>query len=178
MGKLIESTFVTLDGVISHPERWGSPYWDDEHTSYATKMLFGADALLLGRATYDNFASAWPSRSNDDPYTARINAMPKYVASTTLTETTWNASLLEGDVAAGVARVKDEGTTLLKFGTGVLDRTLLAHGLVDELHLWTFPVIAGAGDRLLDGLDVTHFDLVDTVRFGSGIVVHVCTPKP
>jgi dihydrofolate reductase len=177
MGKLIESTFVTLDGVISSPERCGVPYWDDEHTGYASKLLFAADALLLGRATYEGFASAWPSRSNDDPYTARINGMPKYVASTTLKHATWNATVLEGDVAAEVARLKDEDTRLLKFGTGVLDRTLLAHGLVDELHLWTFPVVAGRGERLLDGLNATHFDLVDSVRFRSGIVVHVCTPK-
>ncbi len=177
MGKLIESTFVTLDGVISAPQDWGGPYWDDDHAAYASKLLFAADALLLGRATYEGFAAAWPTRSGDD-YTDRINAMPKFVASNTLEDATWNATVISGDVAAEVARLKDgEGLDLLKFGTGELDRALLGHGLVDELHLWTFPLVAGRGDRLLDGLDLTHFELVDSVRFGSGIVVMVCAPR-
>lgn len=91
MRKLVESTFVTLDGVISEPFEWGAPYWDEEHHAYAGKLLFAADALLLGRATYEGFAKAWPDRSGDD-YTDRINAMPKHVATTTLNGLTWNAT--------------------------------------------------------------------------------------
>jgi dihydrofolate reductase len=177
MSRLVESTFVTLDGVIGDPQVWGPPYWDDEHGSYAHNLLFSADALLLGRATYEGFAQAWPQRSGDD-YTDRINAMPKYVASQTLKETTWNATLIDGDVAEGVAELKRRADgDLLKFGTGELDRTLMQHGLVDEFHFWVFPVIAGGGQRLLDGIDTTHLQLVDTTTFRSGIVVHVCTPK-
>ena len=177
MGKLVESTFMTLDGVIGEPQNWSGPYWDDEHSAYASKLLFGADALLLGRKTYDGFAAAWPQRSGDD-YTDRINAMPKYVASTTLTEPTWNANVLGSDVAADVARLKDdENLSLLKFGSGEVDKVLFGAGLVDELHVWTFPVVAGEGDRLLAGLDLRHFELADMSRFGSGIVVLVYTPK-
>jgi dihydrofolate reductase len=176
MRKLIESTFVTLDGVISDPGRWGPPYWDDEHNAYARTLLFSADALLLGRQTYEGFAQAWPTRSGDE-YTDRINAMPKHVASTTLTDATWNASILEGEVPAAVAELKaQDGDDLLKFGTGQLSRTLLEHGLIDELHLWVFPVVAGRGDRMLDGVDTTHFRLLDTSTFASGIVVHVLAP--
>jgi dihydrofolate reductase len=177
MRKLVESTFVTLDGVIENPQHWSPPYWDDEHTAYASKLLFASDALLLGRATYEGFAQAWPARSGDE-YTDRINAMPKYVASRTLTEATWNAAIIEGDVADAVAQLKDQGgDDLLKFGTGELDRTLLEHGLLDELHFWIFPVLAGSGRRLIEAIDVTHLELIDSTRFGSGIVVNTYAPK-
>jgi dihydrofolate reductase len=177
MRKLVESTFVTLDGVIESPQNWSPPYWDDEHMAYASRLLFAADALVLGRATYEGFAQAWPQRSGD-PYTDRINAMPKHVASRTLGDATWNATIIEGDAAEAIAALKDEpGEGLLKFGTGELDRTLLAHGLLDELHLWIFPVLAGEGGRLIDGIEVTHLALVDTTRFASGIIVNVYSPK-
>ena len=121
--------------------------------------------------TYEGFAQAWPSRTGD--LADRINALPKHVASTTLTETTWNASVIEGDVAEAVARLKDQpGQDIVKYGTGELDHTLLANGLVDELHLWIFPVVAGGGDRLLEGLDLTHLKLLRTTPFTSGIVVN------
>lgn len=174
--KLIESTFVTLDGVIENPQNWGTPYWDEEHSTYASKLVDRADALLLGRATYDVFASSWPERSGDR-YTDKMNAMPKYVASRTLTEATWNATILDGDVPTAVADLKDEpGQDLLKFGTGELDRTLIEHSLIDEFHFWVFPVIAGRGQRLLDDIETTHLKLVETTRFGSGIVVMTLVP--
>jgi dihydrofolate reductase len=176
MGQLVESTFVTLDGVISAPQEWSPPYWDEEHAAYARKLLFAADALLLGRATYEGFAEAWPARSGDE-YTDRINAMPKFVASRTLHEATWNATVIEGDVAEEVGKLKEQdGGNLLKFGTGELDRTLLSHGLVDELRFWVFPVLAGGGTRLVDGIDVTHLQLADVARFESGIVVLTYSP--
>ncbi|HWN23165.1 MAG TPA: dihydrofolate reductase family protein [Gaiellaceae bacterium] len=177
MRKLIESTFTTLDGSIGAPQEWGTPYWDDEHHGYARKLLFAADALLLGRETYEVFAEAWPARAGDE-YADRINAMPKHVASRTLTKTTWNATVLEGDAAEEVAKLKQQpGESILKFGTGELDRTLLEHALLDELHLWIFPVVAGTAPRLLDGLATTHLQLVDTTVFSSGIVVGVYAPK-
>ena len=170
MRKLVESTFVTLDGVISDPQVWSPPYWDDEHAAYARELLFEADALLLGRKTYEGFVQAWPSRS--DEYADRINALPKHVASRTLTETSWNATLLEGEAFEAVSTLKAEaGENILKFGTGELDRTLIENGLVDELLLWMFPVVAGEGTRLLDGIDTTHFKLAGTTTFASGIVV-------
>jgi len=176
MRKLVESTFVSLDGRISNPQDWSHPYWDDEHGAYATKLLFAADALLLGRATYEGFVEAWPSRTGD-PYSDRINAMPKYVASRTLSDATWNSTILDGDVVEAVAELKaEDGEDILKFGTGELDRTLIANGLVDEFHFWMFPVLAGSGQQLIDGIDVTHLELVETTPFASGIVVHTYTP--
>ena len=177
MRKLIESTSMTLDGVISNPQDWSAPYWDEDHMAYAGSLMRDADALVLGRVTYEGFAQAWPTRSGDW-YTDKINAMPKYVASKTLTETEWNASLLDGDAAEAVAKLKaEDGGNLLKFGTGEFSKTLLEHKLVDEYHLWIFPVIAGGGDRLFDGLDVTHLQLLDSTTFGSGLIVHKLAPK-
>lgn len=171
MRKLVESTFMTLDGVIDAPQRWSAPYWDDEHAAYARDLLFAADALLLGRKTYEGFAAAWPQRSGDE-YTDRINSMPKHVASRTLQEATWNARVIEGDVVDQVAKLKEQsGDNLLKFGTGELDGPLLQHKLVDEYHFWLFPVVAGSGVRLLEGIDMTTLQLLDTTRFASGIVV-------
>lgn len=171
--KLIESTFVTLNGVIGDPQVWGRPYWDDEHAAYAEKLIEGVDAMVLGRATYEGFAQAWPSRAGD-PYADRLNAMPKYVASRTLTDadTTWNATVISGDVIDAVRELKrGDGGSLLKFGTGQVDRVLIPAELVDELHLWLFPVVVGDGERLLDEVTTTHLELLDLTRFRSGIVV-------
>ncbi|MEO3742252.1 dihydrofolate reductase family protein [Plantactinospora sp. B5E13] len=189
MRKLIESTFVSLDGVIddtrpstasrAEPQHWGQPYWDEDHANYATKLSTEADAMLLGRVTYEGFAAAWSGRAGD-PAADQMNAMPKYVASRTLTETTWNATLLTGDVAEEVAKLKEQpGGNIVKWGTGELDRTLVEHGLVDEFHFWYFPVIVGAGKHLFEGagFDTTHLKLADVNRFGSGIVVHIYVPK-
>ena len=103
--------------------------------------------------------------------------MPKYVASRTLTETSWNATILEGDAVQAVAALKQlPGENLLKYGTGEFSRALLEAGLIDELHLWVFPVVAGKGDRLLEGLELTHYKLIDSTTFKSGIVVHALDP--
>ena len=107
MRKLVESTFVSLDGVIGSPEKWSGAYWDDEHDQYARKLLFAADALLLGRETYEVFANSWPSRTGDE-YSDRINSLPKYVASTTLQDARWNATVIKGDVGDEVARLKQQ----------------------------------------------------------------------
>ncbi|WP_406229897.1 dihydrofolate reductase family protein [Nocardia sp. NBC_01009] len=180
MRKLVESTFVTTDGVIAEPHRWSAPYWDNEHADYAAGLLFASDALLLGRETYTGFASAWPTRPAGDEYTDRINAMPKYVASRTLRQedATWNATILQGDVTEAVRVLKEQdGADILKFGTGSLSHLLLDNKLVDEYHFWIFPTIAGAGTRLFEGRDVSHLELLDTTTFKSGIVVHRLAPR-
>jgi dihydrofolate reductase len=188
MRKIIESTFVSLDGIIddtrpstasrAEPQHWGQRYWDADHAGYAEKLLDSADAMLLGRVTYEGFAESWSER--DGEFADRFNSMRKYVASRTLTETTWNATLIQGDVAEEVAKLKEQpGKGILKWGTGELDRTLVEHGLVDEFHFWYFPVIVGAGKHLFEGagFDTAHLELAEVNRFASGIAVHVYVPK-
>ncbi|WP_327351063.1 dihydrofolate reductase family protein [Streptomyces sp. NBC_01304] len=181
MRKLIETTFITLDGVVSSPEKFAAPYFDEEYAEYARELLFAADALLLGRKTYEIFAPVWPNMEEvEGEYAVRMNSLPKYVASRTLTnaDVTWNATVIDGDVAKEVARLKEQpGQNILKFSTGDLDRTLLAHKLVDEYHFWMFPVIAGSGDRLLASIDTTHLQLTRTTPLASGVVVLTYTPK-
>jgi dihydrofolate reductase len=179
MRKLVESTFITLDGVISDPQNWAQPYWDDEHASYSQGLLYSSDAMLLGRKTYDGFAQAWPPRAGDNDFADRFNELPKYVASRSMPpgEAEWNATVLEGDVADAVASLKDQpGENIVKYGTGEFSKTLLEHKLVDEYHFWVFPEIAGEGERLLDGFRAS-LQLLDTTRFGSGIVVLTLAPK-
>lgn len=179
MRKLIETTFMTTNGVIENPQNWSPPYWDDEHAAYSQALMEGVEAQVLGRVTYEGFAEAWSQRSGD-PFTDNFNAMPKYVATRTLTEFTWNARPLEGDDAAeAVKRLKaEDGGDLIKYGTGTFSQTLLEHKLVDEYHFWIFPVVA-TGEKLFEGadLDITHLELLGTTTFKSGIVVHKLAPK-
>ena len=176
MRKLVESTFVTLDGVISDPASWGHPYWDDEFAAYAS-LLFDADSLLLVRATYEGFATAWPKRTDDD-FADRMNAPPKHVASRTLTQATWNATIIDGDVAAAVIRLKEApGRSILKYGTGELDRTLLPRRSRRRAPPLVLPVLAGGGDRLLEGHDLTHLRRIGATAFASGVTVLTLGPK-
>nr|WP_240930010.1 dihydrofolate reductase family protein [Streptomyces coryli] len=126
--------------LIAAPEKFAAPYFGEEYTAYARELLFAADALLLGRKTYEIFAPVWPNMEEiEGEYAVRMNTLPKYVASRTLTDAdlTWNATVINGDVAKEVARLKEQpGGNILKFGTGELSRTLLENKLVDELHLW------------------------------------------
>jgi dihydrofolate reductase len=176
MRKLVEWTFVTLDGVIDSPE-WARPYLDEEHHRYARALLDETDALLLGRKTYQGFLDFWPRQTGE--IADRINTRLKYVASRTLApgEAEWNATVLQGDVAEAVARLKAEpGSNIVKFGTGELDRTLFEHRLVDELYLSKVPVAVGRGERLFEGIEAT-FELLEATTFASGIVVLKYAPN-
>ncbi|HEY3556057.1 MAG TPA: dihydrofolate reductase family protein [Kribbella sp.] len=178
MRKLIESTFVTLNGVIENPQDWCAPYWDDEYLGYNQSLMEGVEGQVLGRVTYEGFADAWLSRAGD-PFADVFNAMPKWVASRTVTEWRWNARPLEGDAADAVRRLKEsEGGNLIKYGTGSFSKTLLENKLVDEYHFWMIPALAD-GENMLhgSGIDPTHLELLGTTTFKSGIVVHKLAPK-
>src|SRR2546430_13137226 len=140
MRQVVAVEYLTLDGVAQDPgpagdfehRGWTVPYWNDELLKYQSDLLFASDALLLGRVTYEEFVASWPLRSGD-PFTDRMNTLPKYVASTTKQEPLeWNARLLEGDTADAVAKLKEEpGDDILIYGSGVLVNTLLPHNLID-----------------------------------------------
>jgi len=169
--RVIVSEFVSLDGVMEEPA-WTMPYWSDEIGEFKHAELFAAGGLLLGRKTYEGFAAVWPNRTDEDGYAERINALPKYVASTTLAEPTWNAGVIEGDVAAAVAALKqEEGQDLLVFGSGELVQTLTSNSLVDEWRLLVYPVVLGAGKRLFGDGSKASLRLVETKALPFGVLL-------
>ena len=177
MRRIINSTYITLDGVVEAPHLW--PSLDRESDERAggiqTELLLSCDALLMGRHTYDGFAPVWPTRSGD-PYSDHINAMPKYVVSTTLKDPEWtNTRVIGGDVAAEVERLKaEDGKDIVQYGFGAVTRLLLERGLLDELRLWIHPLVLGRGepgDLLFGAAPATGFRLVDTTPLSNGIVI-------
>ena len=194
MRKLVVGTFLTLDGVMQAPggpdeDRdggfdhggWLVPYFDETFEKIMTAWTRQAGAFLLGRKTYEIFAGSWPNAT--DPGDAAANALntrPKYVASTTLKNLAWNNStLLDGDVASAVAKLKQQDGTagndeIQVHGSSKLLQTLLRHDLVDTLRLWQFPLVLGSGKRLFgEGTIPGSFRLVDTQLAKTGAVLHV-----
>lgn len=174
MRTVISSSFVSLDGVINHMDKWHFDYVDDEANTLALEQLQHADAMLMGRNTYEVYAGAWPER--DGEYADAINAIPKYVASTTLANPGWsNTTVLGGDLITSVKALRAaDGTSILMHGYGPVAKALLAADLLDELHLWIHPHLAGVGERddllLHQGL-TKKLEMTAVRQFESGIVV-------
>jgi dihydrofolate reductase len=175
MRKLIESTLVSLDGVIESPERWAM--FDDEASQLSMRELDNYDAFVMGRVTYERFRDNWGAGGN--PYVDRIGAMPKYVASRSLDDVTWNATLLGPDIVTAIQDLKAQpGKDLIKYGTSRLDATLLGAGLVDELRVWVMPVVVGSGQRIFEGIEPSslRLNLTDVRRLRNGSVVLTYIP--
>jgi dihydrofolate reductase len=188
MRKLSVGTFVTVDGVMQAPGApdedreggfehggWSVNYWDDAMGQRIEESTLRADALLLGRKTYEIFAAHWPHVTDDDPVAAKLNSVPKYVASRTLGDVTWNNStLIQGDVAQAVAKLKEEPDGEIQVtGSGELIQSLMEHDLVDEYQLWIFPVVVGEGKRLFArGGFPGALKLVDTQISSTGVAIH------
>jgi dihydrofolate reductase len=176
MRKIINSTYITLDGVIENPHLWPSPASDDERTgTIQTELLLSCDAVLMGRRTYEGFAPAWSARSGD-PMSDRMNSVRKYVVSSELRDPEWNnTTVITHDPVSAINQLKEQpGTDIVQYGFGQLSYTLMEHGLLDELRLWIHPVFVGKGgpaDLLYRDCPVSRFDLVDTTSLKSGIVV-------
>jgi dihydrofolate reductase len=172
MSRVVAVEYLSLDGVMEEPG-WSGPYFNDEVAQFQYDNLFGSDALLLGRVTYEGFKSAWPSASDERGFADRMNSLPKYVATTTLAEGEWNATLLKGNVPDEVAGLKKElGGTLLINGSGQLFRTLHAAGLIDEYRLMIFPVVLGGGRRLFaQGSAAGAMKLVKSQVTASEVVI-------
>ncbi|MEU9113614.1 dihydrofolate reductase family protein [Streptomyces sp. NPDC048483] len=177
MRKVIASVYITLDGVVENPA-WTAPFFNDEAAKFAQAQLFAADALLLGRVTYQGFVQAWPSMTDEDGFADKMNSMPKYVATTTLETPEWNATFLGGDVPAAVAELKQQdGGDLLIYGSGDLVNTLLECDLIDELRLWAHPVIEGTGKRLFtERSPKKTLRPIGTTTFSTGAQVHAYAP--
>jgi len=182
MGRVVAAEYVTVDGVMTDPggvgeiERggWSSPYFDDELATDQSEQLFASDALLLGRVTFEGFAAAWPSmEETEGEFAVRMNTLPKFVVSTTLEEPLpWNGTLLKGDPADAVARLKEQPADLLIYGSGQLVRVLHAHGLIDEYRLMVFPVTLGEGKHLFrDGDDKRDLRLSDAKTTRTGVAL-------
>jgi len=175
MRSVINSTYITLDGVVRDPQDWPSlGSFSDDGAVVQSALLEQCDAVLMGRHTYDGFAPVWSAQS--DPFSDRMNALPKYVVSTTLTDPTWNNTTVIGSDPVGAVRElkQQPGADIVQYGFGVVSHALMAAGLIDELRLWVHLFVIGTGTS--DGLlfragSFGRFDLVDVHRLGSGIVI-------
>lgn len=188
MGKLVIDMFVTLDGVAQGPggpdeDReggfdhggWQAPYLDQDSGEIMGEHIERMDALLLGRKTYDIFAAYWPQAPKDLAIAEKLNSVPKYVASRTLRSADWNNStVVGGDVAAEVAKVKDAHNELHVIGSTDLIQTLLTAELVDRINLWVYPIVLGTGKRLFrEGALPAALQLKMSATFPSGTVLLV-----
>jgi dihydrofolate reductase len=171
MRKVIEYTLVSLDGVFAD-EAIGRffEYRDDAYLRDGLGQLLACDAMLMGRTTYEGFSRLWPGR--DHPWAERLNAMPKYVFSSTLETATWsNATILRGDVCSEVRRLKQQrGGNLLIFGHGLLAETLLKHQLVDAIDVSIHPLVLGRGKLLFRSDQRAKLRLIAAKTFARGIV--------
>jgi dihydrofolate reductase len=185
MRKLVVNTFVTLDGVMQAPGGpeedptggfehggWSATYWDDAMGQAMGEFMGKPFDLVLGRGTYEIFAAHWPH--SDDPGAEPLNSATKHVASTTLDQVDWqNSHLIEGDVADGIRRLKEEdGPELQVHGSAGLIQTLLDEGLVDQFNVWIFPLVIGKGKRLFgDGTVPAGLKLTDSTTSSTGVII-------
>ena len=174
MGKILVHEFITLDGIIDTPS-WTFDYPFDPKMAEAIGggMMGSSKGILLGRRTYEQFAPAWSGRTaEEDPGAPFMNESPKYVVSATLQSADWNNSTVLGPYDAQTIRdLKDRvDGNLYVSGSGTLVRAMLADGLVDELHLFVFPLALGAGQRLFAEGEQAKFSLAGTEAYGSGVV--------
>lgn len=172
MSKIVVVMYVSMDGVVEDPA-WTGPFWNDEHAKAQHGQLVESRALLLGRVTYEEMAASWPTRDESDPFTARMNSIPKYVASASLDSVGWNAALIRGDIAEQVAALRHEpGQDLLVYGSATLVDHLIANDLVDELRLFVHPVVIGSGRRLFTAQTAGKtWTLAGNAAMSSGAIV-------
>ena len=172
MRKIVSGLFISLDGVVEAPHTWHFPYYNDEMGEAVTDQADGADTLLFGRVTYQEFAAYWPSQGSDVPFADVMNNTPKLVASTTLDKVEWQgSSLLEGDVAKELSRLKQlPGKNISIIGSGTLVRSLLRDDVLDELRLLVHPIVVGPGKRLFEGDVQKKLKLVHSKTFATGVL--------
>ena len=177
MRRIINSTYISLDGAIQDPQDWPGNGIEPDGTGLKvqTDLLFACDAVLMGGRTYPSFAAAWTARSGD-PMSDRINSMTKYVVSSTLRDPEWNnTTVISGDVITEIRRLKEQpGLDIVQYGFGQLSYALLEHGLLDELRLWVHPLFVGqatSADLLFRPSATAQLKLADTLALNTGIVI-------
>jgi dihydrofolate reductase len=177
MRHIANATYMSLDGVVQHPELWTFDYRSDDAAQVSHDQLFAAGALIMGRHTYDIFAAHWPAASDASGFADRMNTIPKYVLSHTLSKPSWtNTTVLAGDdVVDRIRALKQEpGQTILQYGYGPVTRLLIDHGLLDELHLWLHPLLVGntdPHDHIGAVGAASRWQLDDVRRRDSGLVI-------
>jgi len=187
MGKIIMQQFITLDGVMQAPGDlnefeyggWQLPYVGEEHLALIVEQAYAVEALLLGRRTYESFAAAWPSATGMRGLADRMNGISKFVASRTLSQADWNATIIHGDATEEAAKLKQElRGDLLVVGSGDLAQTLMNNHLIDEYRLWVHPVILGRGQRLFrGGSEKAAMRLMDSKALKSGVTIYTYQPE-
>ncbi len=177
MRKVIVTEFLTLDGMFEDPAP-PPGYPSPQIGQFKHDELFESDALLLGRVTYEGFARYWPTMKGSSDFADRMNDLPKFVATTTLGSLEWNATALGRDVVVALEALKrQEGKNLLVYGSGTLARTLLKHGLVDELRLLVYPLVRGKGKNFFSGEERLLLRLTASRDLGAGVVLLVYKPE-
>ncbi|WP_149261066.1 dihydrofolate reductase family protein [Actinomadura sp. K4S16] len=171
MRKIVESTLMSLDGVVDDPGSWALDYFDDQFLKEAFELLQGCDAMLMGRGIYEDLSWRWPGQTGD--FADAINGIRKYVFSSKLERADWNNSVIvRGDVVSEVRKLKEEGGgDLVVFGHGQLSHTLLEHGLLDRLRFAVHPVVVGRPLGAVRKNPKTPLTLVGTHSRESGVVV-------
>ena len=178
--RLVATEYISLDGMFHEPGLWSNPWFDDDAGRFKDAELQASDALLLGRRTYEGFAAAWPHMEEETgAFGVKMNTMPKYVVSSTLTDLEWSGSeLVEGDLADAIRELKARpGGDLLLSGSAQLFNALMREDLIDLYRLMLFPVVLGGGERLFrEGNEQQALTLVGTQSFGAGVVILEYTP--
>lgn len=180
MRKVVAGLFISLDGVVESPEKWQFDVFDADMGASMQEHLDAEDTILLGRVTYQEWASYWPT-ATDEPFASHINNAPKYVVSTTLKDSdmTWkNSTLVKGSLADTINRLKQQpGKNIGAVGSPSLVRSLLQNNLLDELTLMFHPVVVGQGKKLFrDGVDLKRLKLVRSKMTGSGVALLTYQP--
>jgi dihydrofolate reductase len=171
VAKIVAVEYLSLDGVFENP-RWTQPYFDEAVGAFQGEAMRWADALLMGRVTYDGMSQAWPAMGNDPSTGGDImNSIGKYVPTSTLSEPTWNATFLTGDVVDEVTGLKAGEENLVIYGSGQLTETLRSAGLIDEYRLLVCPVVLGEGRRLFTDGTPSEFTVRDNRTAPSGMVL-------
>ena len=177
MRNIIVTEFLSLDGVMEDP-KWTFPYWNDEIANFKAEETSASEPILLGRVTYQEFASAWPQRGNADGGDY-FNGTRKYVVTTTLDKAEWNNSMLIKDnIIEEIQKLKaQDGPDIVVHGSANLVQTLIQNNLVDTFRLLVYPVVVGTGKRLFNEKTPAKLKLAETRSFSSGVVALIYQPE-